>query len=320
MVIRAKRHREARNHLGAQAFHARDETVAADLAAGCCLAQAFGEDAGGQKAFHAGVVGLHLVARLFDGVQKLAGDLARGLVGRRHHLRHHHTGAILAQLVGQCLRAHKRHVVERAAETCLAGGTHKGGAGAVGGDLHHRIGLGGHQLFHGGSHVHRIALHRGSACQGQLVLGQRLVHAVKPGLAIGIVLVEHGDLLDAQVDQLAHDERGFVVVRSPHMEDEAIERLAQRLGPRERGEKRHLGLVEQGHSRQAGGCAHIAKQCKHVVSDELAGVFCAAVGLVAVVQRADFHHALAHATGGVELVKKQLGPLVELDTQLRGRA
>ena len=63
------------------------------------------------------------------------------------------------------------------------------------------------------------------------MLGQRLVHAVKPGLAIRIVLVEHGNLLDAQVDQLAHDERGFVVVRSLHMEDEAIERLAQRLGP-----------------------------------------------------------------------------------------
>ena len=90
--------------------------------------------------------------------------------------------------------------------------------------------------------------------------------------------------------------------------------------PRERCKKRHLGLVEQGHCRQAGVCAHIAKQCKHVVSDELAGVFCAAVGLVAIIQRTDFHHALAHATGSVELVKKQLGPLVELDTQLRGRA
>ena len=49
VVIRAKRYREARNHLGAQAFHARDEAVAADLAAGCGLAQAFGEDAGGQQ-------------------------------------------------------------------------------------------------------------------------------------------------------------------------------------------------------------------------------------------------------------------------------
>ena len=140
------------------------------------------------------------------------------------------------------------------------------------------------------------------------MLGQRLVHAVKPGLAVGIVLVEHGDLLDAQVDQLAHDERGFVVVRSPHMEDEAIERLAQRLGPVNGAKNGTLAWLNRGHSRQAGGCAHIAKQCKHVVSDELAGVFCAAVGLVAVVQRADFHHALAHATSGVELVKNNFAP------------
>ena len=43
--------------------------LARDLSAGLGLAQALGEDAGGQVTLHAGVVGLHLVAALLDGLR-----------------------------------------------------------------------------------------------------------------------------------------------------------------------------------------------------------------------------------------------------------
>ena len=104
------------------------------------------------------------------------------------------------------------------------------------------------------------------------------------------------------------------------MEDQPVERLAQRFGAGEGAKKRHLLLGEQRQRGQAGGGADVAKQGKHLVGNQLAGVLGAAVGLVAVVHGADLHHALAHAALGVELVKKEFGALVELHAQLRRRA
>src|SRR3989344_3649204 len=59
--------RKARNHLAAQRLNASDQALAGGPSAALGLAQAFSEDAGGQKTLHAGVVGLHLVAALLDG-------------------------------------------------------------------------------------------------------------------------------------------------------------------------------------------------------------------------------------------------------------
>ena len=89
----------------------------------------------------------------------------------------------------------------------------------------------------------------------------------------------------------------------------------------EKGPKnRHFGLGENRYRRQAGGGADVTKQRKHVVGNELSGVFGAAVGLVAVVHGADFHRASAHAALGIEPVEKELGAQVELDAQLGRRA
>jgi hypothetical protein len=76
---------------------------------------------------------------------------------------------------------------------------------------------------------------------------QRQRDAVQAGLAVGVVLVEHGDFFQAQAGQLFDDEAGLVVVRSAHVEGVFVERLAQRHGAGEGREERHLrGLVASG--------------------------------------------------------------------------
>src|SRR6218665_44044 len=72
----AERHRKARDRVAADRFDARDEVLARDLAAALRLAQALGQHACGQVALCARIVGLHLVAAFFDGIEKLARDRA----------------------------------------------------------------------------------------------------------------------------------------------------------------------------------------------------------------------------------------------------
>ena len=59
-----------------------------------------------------------------------------------------------------------------------------------------------------------------------------------------------------------------------------------------------------------------AKKGKHVVVDQLFRIGHAAVGLVAVVELADFDGAPAHAPLGIEQVEVELGPGVKLDAEL----
>lgn len=79
-------------------------------------------------------------------------------------------------------------------------------------------------------------------------------------------------------------------------------------------------LVASGSAAMLVGVPDVAKQGKDVVIDQFARVFCAAVGLIAVVHLHNFYIASAHATLGIELVKEQFGTGVELDAQLSRRA
>ena len=142
--------------------------------------------------------------------------------------------------------------------------------------------------------------------------------AVEPGLAVGVVLVEDRDLLQVQVGELLHDQRGLVVVRGAQVEHVLLEGFAQRHGAGERRNERHLVLHRERQRRHAGGRADVAEQGEHVFVDQLLRVGSAALGLVAVVQVLDDH--LAAAGLGVVLVQEQLGALVELDAKLRCRA
>ena len=96
--------------------------------------------------------------------------------------------------------------------------------------------------------------------------------------------------------------------------------LTQRHRTGKRCNKRHLASGRQRQGHQASGCADIAKQCEHIIRNQFSGVFCAAVGLVAIVEITDFNQALAYPALRIELVKTDFGTLVKLNTQLRCRA
>jgi hypothetical protein len=129
--------------------------------------------------------------------------------------------------------------------------------------------------------------------------------------------MEHGDLLQPQVGELAHDEFGLVVVRGAQVERKPVERLAQTHGASERREERHLGLEGQRQRGHAGGRADVTKQGEHIGRDQLVGVLGAAIRFVAIVELQDFDALVVHATLAIELVKEQLGACVELNAELR---
>ena len=116
------------------------------------------------------------------------------------------------------------------------------------------------------------------------------------------------------------DQRRFVVVRSPQVKGIAIAGLAQRHGASERSEKGHLGNSGQWQSGHAGGSADVAEQGERVVADQLAGVFGASLGLVAIVKIDQFDLAPGNPAQGVDLLEIKLGTTVELDAELRRRA
>ena len=139
-------------------------------------------------------------------------------------------------------------------------------------------------------------------------------------LAVGIVLVKHGDALDADRRQLPHDGRGFVRIGRPQVEHVPVERIAQGIGTGAGRKKRHFFGRGQRQGRQRSGRAHVAKQGKHAILDQPAGIAHTTFGLIDVVQALDLDRAPLHTTLGIEPVKIQLGPQVILQTQLLGSA
>ena len=109
-------------------------------------------------------------------------------------------------------------------------------------------------------------------------------HALEPGLAVGIVLVEDADLLDAHRGELLDDLGGLVEVRGAHVKGVAVERRAQRLGAGERRDPRHLGRRRDRQCHHARRRADVAEEREGAAVDQFLGVGGAAVGLVAVVQ------------------------------------
>jgi len=119
--------------------------------------------------------------------------------------------------------------------------------------------------------------------------------------------------------ELLDDQRGLVVVRGAQVKNAFVQGLAQSHGARERGDEGHLRARGQGQRGQARGRAHIGKQREHIFAQQLARVFRAALGLVAIVQRADHDAAPAYAPLRIQLVEIQPGAAVVLDSELRRR-
>jgi hypothetical protein len=169
--------------------------------------------------------------------------------------------------------------------------------------------------FHDG-----IALHGGLGDRFEVLRRQRERHPVQAGLAIGVVLVENGNLFQPQRSQLPHDQCGFIVVGRAQVKCHAIERFTQCHGTGEWRKKRHTGFGRQGKRRDAGGRSDVAEERKHIVSDQLLGIGGTAIRFVPVVELTDFYPASTGSALGVELVEKQLGAGMKLDAQLGRRS
>jgi hypothetical protein len=205
-------------------------------------------------------------------------------------------------------------------ETRRARLANEGRAGLVGSDHHHGLGRGRLQRRQARVDVDRVALVAALAGQRQAVLHQRAHHPRAAGVAVGIVLDEDADPLDAEVmRQALHHRLGLVEVRGAHVEHDAVHRVAQHLGPRERRHVRHARLGHQGQHRAGGRGADIAEQGEHLVlPDQLFGHLGRALRLVAVVVAHHLDAASMHAAGGVDPLEVGKRAFLELGTQ-RGR-
>src|SRR4051794_11434200 len=155
----------------------------------------------------------------------------------------------------------------------------------------------------------------------QTALGERHLGALAAGLAVGVVLEEHRDLLAAGRDDLLDDLLGLVVVARAYMEDIAVEGHAQRFGPGKHAHQRNLGLCHHRQMRDAGRRADIAEEREHLVLlDQLPACRRRHRRLVAIVFADELEFAAVYAAGGVHMVEIRLDAVAHLYSELRRRA
>src|SRR2546430_14422909 len=90
-------------------------------------------------------------------------------------------------------------------------------------DHHHGVGLRGVDGLYRIIHLDRVALDGAEGGDLQAALRHRDLGALETGLAVGVVLVEHGDALAADRQHLLDALVGPVVVAGAHVADVAAE-------------------------------------------------------------------------------------------------
>src|SRR6266853_3150776 len=240
--------------------------------------------------------------------------------GKRHDLRNRDPVAFVLERVGERLAADERDVVELGRAPGVFHLPDEFGDRSVGRDHDHSVGLDGIDRLRGAFHIDRIAFHLAQRGDLHVALGHGKLDALQTGLPVGIVLVEHGDLVVASGDQLFDDLLGLVVVARTHVEDVAIHRIAQHFGTGEGPHQRDLGLGEDRHRSDGGGGADVGDQSEDLVLfDERPGVFDAEARLVSVIARLELDLPAVYTALGIDRVEVRLGTEVHLDTQLGGR-
>ncbi len=155
-----------------------------------------------------------------------------------------------------------------------------------------------------GGNIRRVAFHRRGSGDLEVALVHRALHAGEPSLAIGIVLIEDGDVLQPDRVQLLDDFFGFVEVAGADVEDMAVERVAQQLCAGERPDEGNACLGEDRQGGLAGRRAHIAKQCEDAFFiDQFLRVCSCTIRFIAVVQRAKLDLATVDASLGIDAAK-----------------
>jgi hypothetical protein len=225
-----------------------------------------------------------------------------------------------AEFLRHRLGADERDVVERAGEAGLAGRADERGARLVGADLDDRIGLLRDEGLDGRIDVDGVALDGAEADRLEPERLHRPRHALEAGLAVGVVLIEDADPLDADRGQLLDDLGGLVEVRRADVEGIAVERRAQGLGAGERRDPWHLGRGRDRQRDQAGRRADVAEQREHAAVDQLPGVLGAAVRLVAVVDAAQLDRPPVDAAPSIDPFEQQVRADLELFAERARRA
>jgi hypothetical protein len=95
-------------------------------------------------------------------------------------------------------------------------------------------------------HVDRVARHAGNGHWLGAAARQRARDALQAGLSEAVVLVEHGDAVDADGGEVLDDLGGLVVVARAQMEDVAMRRRAQGFGAADRADQRQAGHFSNG--------------------------------------------------------------------------
>ncbi len=177
-------------------------------------------------------------------------------------------------------------------------------AGLVGADHHDRLRVGLPDVGHGLGDVDRVALDGALGRDLEVALLHRALDAREARLAVRVVLVEDRDLVHAHGGEVLHDRLGLVEVARAHVEDVAVEGVAQQFRPGEGADVRDPRLGEDRQDRRRGGRAHVAEEGEHpLFADELLRVLDGARRLVAVVERLEDDAAAVHAAPRVDVVE-----------------
>jgi hypothetical protein len=194
------------------------------------------------------------------------------------------------------------------------------GAGSVGTDHDHGLSIGRGDLFRSLLHVHGASGVAGLDHRFEPVFLERQLGPGKPVETEGIVLVEHGDLGNAEVpDQVSHRGAGFLVIRSPDVDDIALERLTQGPGTGEQPDQRDSGLLHQRNDLHRRGGPHVAGKSEHsVFIDQLLSVGHATRRIVSVVVNHQLDATAVDATAIVDMIEVAQGPVDGLCAQKGG--
>src|SRR6185295_4246344 len=282
----------------AQRFHRVDESLARQVAAGA--AKAFDQRLGGDESFQAGERILLLLGRGLEQLLVLLDHRGGEIPREGHDLRYADAASFDASLVGQRLAADERYVHELRVEARRPHRLDERGAGFVRRDHDDRLRFDLGDRFYGGGDIDGVAFDGAGRDDLQVALVHRALNAGKTSLAIVIVLVENGDLVERLPGHLRDDLVGLVEIAGTDVEYVAVQRVAQRFGAGERADERNARRGENRLRRIGCRRADVAEQQEHAVVDQLLGIGGGPVGLVTIVERAQFDLAPVDAAGGVD--------------------
>ena len=203
----------------------------------------------------------------------------------------------------------------------LAGEPDEGGAGLVGPDHDHGVGLAAADVEQRPLHRDGVALIGALGDEFHPAALERPLDAREPGPAEGVVLVEDRDALDAEVLRQALDHGlGLLEIGGPDIDHRRLVRRAQELGPGEGADEGYAGLRRDRLRRRRGRRSDRPDEREHlVVVEKAAGRLDRPLRLVAVVPADELELAALDAAGPVHLAERGKQALPHAEPEGSGR-